>query len=228
MKKIVGYVLFTAGFITLLALGSWQIQRAGWKAELLQQIETETRKDPAAYALSAADFEEIGAGRTFIRRGYIQGHYLSPKVLLWPKFRENAYGFNMLSPFETDSGDLIMVHHGWVLADPAMKIPLDRIPLPDTSTTVLLQGTVRLPSHNLFTPNNDPAKNRWYRFDSKEIAAYISAPEILPSVLYLAPYEDIPLPHNRHLSYALFWFSLAALWVIILGGRRLKSKYLLK
>ena len=80
----------------------------------------------------------------------------------------------------------------------------------------------------LFTPDNDPASNRWYWWDVPAMSASIKLPEgatalaVVIQQLPDAANENLPRPqppdaklNNNHLQYAVTWFAFAAILAVI-------------
>jgi surfeit locus 1 family protein len=134
----------------------------------------------------------------------------------------------VITPLVTTSGDVVLVNRGFV--------PEDRLE-PATRKAGLLAGTVELKGlarasehKTWFTPDNDPAANRWFWRDIPGLIASLKREEATRAAPFLVEAEASgpPVPGgwpkagvthlnlaNRHLEYALTWFSLAVALAVI-------------
>ena len=144
--------------------------------------------------------------------------------------RDGLPGINIFTPLvRADGGGTLLVNRGWV--------PMDwpGTPIVDHNSEPLIvevTGVVRIPeSPNWLTPGNEPERNAWYFIDLAEMSA---AAGVLPFTDYYVfatgekNLSDEPAPWltpdpnewridlpNNHLTYAITWFSLAGILLII-------------
>ena len=91
--------------------------------------------------------------------------------------------------------------------------------------TVSIEGTVRVaPAAHWVTPDNQPDHNAWYRIDLAAMAAHAGAP---PLGIYVEAAEaanpgGLPIGGrpvarivNNHLQYAITWYGLAAVLLVV-------------
>lgn len=235
MSKAFSAFFFIAGLVLLIALGTWQVQRAEWKEAILQELEREFRVNAAQHPLEYADLIPPKNNEYYYRRGFIEGRFLSDKTTYWPKIRDGTYGLFMLDPFRMKDGKIILANRGWVAEEIKTQTPKQHISPPNFQ--MKLVGAVKTLDPGPFTLDNEPETNRWYRFQPQQIAGHLNLDNIAPTVFVIENILDTPndglgelantqvTPHNRHRKYALFWFTLAGLWTIILGLRLFKSNY---
>jgi surfeit locus 1 family protein len=126
-------------------------------------------------------------------------------------------GYWVMTPLELEGGARVIVNRGFV--------PLDR-KNPDTraagqvSGPIPVTGLLRTPERaTMFSPDNDPSRNAWYRRDPAEIASAMKLERVAPFTIDADATPNpgglpeggrtrINLP-NDHLGYALTWFGLA-------------------
>ncbi len=202
------------GVVVLCGLGTWQLQRLEWKRGILEKIEASKKTDSV---FSFKDFEDED---NLYLHGHVKGRYLNDKSFkIGPRTYEGAPGYHVITPFALEGGGTVLVNRGWIgLNDKEGK---------DLKGARTLKGVIRRPDRgNPFTPSNDPQNDAWYVIDSEQIA-HVKALRSLPALmLYLE--EDgsgerngmvtsvlHAAPPNSHLQYALFWFSLAGVLVVI-------------
>jgi surfeit locus 1 family protein len=152
-----------------------------------------------------------------------------PERAMWLGGRTDVgrAGWHIVSPFVLSGGGWVMVDRGWL----PMSARSGAGTVPDSGATSI-DGVVRLPPEaGMFTPDNDPAANSWYRIDPPAMAAaaglpaddgvtavYVAVSELgaggaVPGASApgapLAKGDRFDLPRN-HFQYALTWFGLAA------------------
>lgn len=215
-------VLSLLGLTALISLGNWQMQRLGWKENLIatvsMRVKEPARALPPASAWPSFDVNE-NEYRTFFARGRFlhQNEVQVYTVLSDPKGSFSGAGYWVLTPFELDDGSIVIVNRGFVPEQ--RKAPASR-PGGQPEGVLHITGLLRAPEQaNFFTPANDAAKNAWYRRDPAGIAHAFGfknvAPFMLDAVGAYRP-ETLPQPNetkiaftNNHLGYALTWYGLA-------------------
>ena len=206
----------------LLALGTWQARRLAWKSELIATAE-------ARLALPAVDLDRLTldgepAALDF-RRVAARGTYRHEQAFgLGTGAMDGRIGGRLITPLRLADDRLLLVEPGWV---PEELLP-PRVPpalQPEDQQTVT--GVLRrLPEArpSLFTPDNEPARRRWFWLDRPALEAVLGAP-VLPWRLVLEPAPGGPdRPRaaavtvdfrNNHLGYAVTWYGLAAALVVV-------------
>lgn len=219
-RLIIPAIMALAGFVTLIGLGVWQLERKSWKEALIARIEARAQATPISLA-DAATAKKDGSADLDFTRVQARGRFLNGREfhVLTP-LREGA-GWSIVTPFETKDG-IVLVDRGTVpdaLKDPARRAQgqVDG----EVEITGWLHGSDRTGS---FTPDNDPARNIWYGRDLAGMRAALPADlagRVLPFFLALEPSAGAtmagPKPReatvdlrNDHLQYAITWFLLAA------------------
>ena len=113
---------------------------------------------------------------------------------------------------------------------------------------VELQGVVRKTEvAKAFTPDNDPARNAWYRLDSAEMALSrgMANPDSVLLVDAVVAPEDVkseqakgiyPMPHStkeylthfvmpeKHVAYSATWYGFTAI-IIVMTRKLMKTKF---
>ncbi len=213
--------VMTAAMLALACgLGFWQLQRLAWKTALLANIDR-------AEALPAISLPAVAAPAdpSVFAKVRMEGHWLADRYALYgadvadtpsgPKM-----GARLIMALQRDGGALpVLVDRGWVPTERAggMAVSGDR---------VSVEGYVRLPDRaGLFVPSDDPAQHRFYRLDPATIGPSLGLAKAAPFVLvalgpatagvYPMPAQRLPRPPNDHLSYAITWFSLGLVLVVI-------------
>lgn len=216
-------ILTVAAVPVMLALGTWQVQRLGWKQELIGRIEQRSHAAPVPLPAAIDD-----APAWDFRPVTVTGRFLTDKSMLTlARPQQGRIGYELVTPLERADGPPVLVNRGFV--------PMDRKDAarggPDGSVTVT--GVARLPQPpGWFQPDGRSADGVWMRIDTGAMAAAAGLPSTLPVVVEQAPTGGVPagiaprveLPNN-HLQYAFTWYSLAVVLLVIYGlsqwrGRR--------
>lgn len=207
-------VFMLCSVAVLCGLGTWQIQRLQWKQDILQKLETayESGADQTL-GPDALEEQDFSFGRT-------QGVFLPGKAFLTgPRTHDSRVGNDLIMPLKTGRGTLL-VNLGWT--DQSLNdLPLKNL----KKQTVRLEGLARRPDWNIFTPENQPQNDQWYRLDIGEIATTKNLDAPWPFILYAERMQPPALPEfpntkrwnppNNHLGYALFWFTMAGVLVAV-------------
>lgn len=210
-------LLAVPALIVLLGLGHWQLERLQWKRALIAERDA---------ALAAAPVDLAAAGPGSLLRVQVRGRFLSdPPFMLTGRVWKGRPGLELVQAFELDEPAsaggprVLLVNRGWSPAPDAASLPSD-------GERVLTGILRRNFTTNLFTPENDPAGNRWYWVDLAAMADRLGRP-LVSGLLYLEPGgerapDDYPRPvspgsglTDNHLQYALTWFGFAVTLVVI-------------
>lgn len=202
-----------------LALGTWQVQRLQWKNELI--AERQARRDaPPLAALP----ESFVAARDEFRKVRVTGRFLHEKemYLAARSFRGNA-GYHVLTLLVLAGDRTILVNRGWIPLD--RKSPASREPA-NRPGEAAVEGYLRAESGpGWFTPANEPAKNFWFFVDLPAMAKAHGIAKLEPFYIEAGPAENpggfpvggvtrFEIP-NDHLQYAITWFSMAIIGIVI-------------
>ena len=200
------------------ALGVWQVERRGWKLDLIARIDARVHAPPRALPRHWSDALAYTRVRT-------QGVFLHDRETLVQAVTDLGPGWWVMTPLRTVSG-VVLVNRGFVppeRRDPATR-RAGQIAGPVTVTGLLRSSE---PGGG-FLRGNDPRADRWYSRDVTAIARARGLPEAAPFFVdadAAANPGGLPVGgltvvafRNNHLVYALTWFALAAL---SLGGAAL-------
>ena len=200
-----------------LGLGTWQIQRLHWKEALLARIAHADAQPPISLGRApVAQFERVTATGTL--RPDLAVSYAS-EVRDTPS-GGTAFGVFLLEPLIRPADPPLLVDLGWVPADPHGR------PALTVSGQRTVVGYVRAAEHPaLFTPRPELSTRQFYTLDPPAIGAAIGLPGLLPFTLvavgpdlpatFPQPAETLPRPPNNHLQYAVTWFSLAVIVLVM-------------
>jgi len=213
-------LLTVAGVALFVSLGSWQLQRADYKAGLERNFERRLAEDYRPLD-STLNFDDIQ-----YRKLRLKGHYdLERQFLLDNQVHEGRAGYHVLTPFRlVDSDYVLLVDRGWAPWG-ERRTPLPSIrPPPETGTVA---GIAFVPGEPALKLGDAPLEGDWPRLityvDLAELRQAYAA-DLLPIVLWMAPeipgaylrdWDPIWLPPEKSRAYALQWFSFAAISLIL-------------
>ncbi len=185
----------------MLGLGIWQLERREWKADLLATVAERLQRPAEPMPSNASDDWEF-------RRVTVEGLVVGNQWFRFPGHsRDSGVGDLLMLLVQRDDGSIILVEHGWV--------PFGGMP-PPIPAALATEGILRQPAKpGWFTPANDRAGNAWYVADPPAMAATAGLPATTTAPLYVKPQDWEPHLPNNHLEYALTWFSLAGIFLVI-------------
>ncbi len=209
-------LLVLAAFITLVGLGTWQIERKAWKEALIEALAERTNAQPVP--LPAAErwpmldpaqdeFRRVAFAATIAPERealvYSSGSSVRPDV--------SGPGYWVFAPAELVGGGTVMVIRGFLPEGQQDR----KTHVPPTGRLELV-GALRWPEpRSWFAPNDDPAHSLWFVRDHLAMAQAWG--KVAPFYLDLETSTG-PLPRagrltptlrNEHLQYALTWYGLA-------------------
>lgn len=207
-------------FVTLIGLGTWQVQRRAWKLDLIARTDARVHAPPVE-APGPASWAAIGPQDAY-RHVRLSGQFINDRETLVQAVTDDGAGFWVLTPLRRPDGTLILVNRGFVPG--SRKDPATR-QAGQLSGPVQVTGLLRLTEPGgAFLRANDPAGERWYSRDVAAIAAARGLSDVAP---YFVDADATPNPGglpvggltvvsfpNNHLVYAITWYGLAAM----LGG----------
>lgn len=209
--------LLAFAFVATCALGTWQVQRLGWKRDLIARVDARLATDPVPAPPRDRWLTVTREGDEY-RRVVLEGEWIAGRDTRTQAVTELDAGHWVLSPLRLASGDVVLVNRGFVPA----RASADPVP----AGTVRVTGLLRISEPGGgFLRENRPAEDRWY---SRDVAAIAAARGIGAAV---APYfvdADADAGSDRwprggmtvvrfrdnHLSYAVTWFGLALLSLV--------------
>ena len=202
--------------VTCVLLGFWQLRRLDDRRMRNAAILERRSAEPIAIEDAATD-----AGAVPFRRATAEGTYdVAHEVLLYGRTLDGASGHHVVTPLLLPGGDAVLVDRGWVpFAERSAPV---RTGAPPTSE-VTVDGTLMPDEGDGSMRPDDAGVVR--HLDVRGITATLPY-EVYPLPLLLAtqsPPQPGPLPRaapppalseGPHLSYAIQWFTFAAIAVV--------------
>ncbi len=205
----------------LISLGVWQLHRREWKERLIAEFETRVNMPPQPL-VRAEEWPRLRLEDYAYRHATAEGTFEHDKEVL-VLHAGHPSGFHVITPLRLDSGGYVLVDRGFVPFE--RKDKASRLAGQITGPTAVT-GTIRAgDARNLFTPDDNPALGLYYTrapdVIAKQLGLAPAAPFILEADASPVPggwpkggTEAIALPNN-HLVYALTWFSLAFVLLVM-------------
>lgn len=216
-------VIATVMLILLLALffsaGFWQLDRAEQKRAVMKNY---------GQALNAAAVTELVSDEQAADLRFhtfkLKGVYLPEHQVLLDNMTEGgANGYQVLTPFKTDSGH-VLVNRGWVAANTDRRVLPDIPVANDVRTVVARLNDLPAPgllltgqsAHNADWPQRllFPDRQQLEQALSLKLPNYQLQLDPAEPDGYLRNWQAVGDGPEKHLGYALQWFSFAALAVI--------------
>lgn len=225
-----GRFIFTAAAVLaalaiLLSLGTWQVERLYWKEGLLADI-AERR---AAAAVPLADIEAlaISGGDIEYRTVTASGRYINNKERHFFATYRGRTGFYIYTPLQLDDGRYLFVNRGFVPYENKEPEMRKQGQLTGQQTVIGLARAKLAAKPSFIVPDNDLAKNIFYWKDLEVMAASVGLDQAKvmpffvdadttpnPKGMPIGGVTEVDLPNN-HLQYALTWYGLATVLVVI-------------
>lgn len=216
--------------ITLLVLGTWQVLRLQWKMAIVETIQTQA-------ALAAVDLpDEVELPEWKYRHVLLQGQFHHDQeihLFTGPRVMKGDTGYNILTPMTLLDGRQVLVDRGWVPA--THKKQEKRLESLVAGAAIPVEGMIHKGEQQaMFTPDNNIDGNLWFWIDMQAASSatgfrfpdyYIRAIKPTSDATYPIPGEVEIKQRNDHLQYAITWYGLAiiALVIYVLFVRKYKQ-----
>ncbi|MEN8894346.1 MAG: SURF1 family protein [Planktotalea arctica] len=207
---IVPLLFGLVGSAILISLGVWQMQRLTWKEAILADIET--RITAAPVAIPAMPDPVADKYLPVTARGEITGD----EVHVLVSQKQIGAGYRIIAAFELLDGRRVLLDRGFV------KVQQKEAMRPTGMSQVV--GNLHWPDEKGSSiPEPDLKAEIWFARDVPALAAHLNTEPVLIIARNVDLADDpvAPLPvdsasiPNDHLQYALTWFSLALIWMVM-------------
>jgi surfeit locus 1 family protein len=222
-------VVAAAGCALFVALGNWQSGRAEEKLAAQRLTDALATAAPARLPATLVAASEYAGRRVTVRGEYVSRH----SVFIDNRVHKGVAGYHIVTPFRIEGADLhVLVNRGWVAAGPRR----DRLPevaaAPGQQT---IEGLAVVPSGRTFELAPDAAPGPVRQHLAIERISAETGLRLQPLVVQLTSdakdglvraWERPDAGVNTHRAYALQWYALALLTVVvylILGFRRVAA-----
>ncbi len=218
-KRLGLLALCLTGTLLFTGLGIWQVQRLGWKRDLISRVDARIHAAPVA-APARRDWATLDVRAAEYLRVQVRGEFLHDRETLVDALTEQGPGAWVLTPLRTADG-VVLVNRGFV--PPALRDAGARA-AGQVPGEVTITGLLRLPEPGgrILRPNK-PAADRWFSRDVASIARARGLDQVAPFFIDAdaaanpggAPLGGLTVVRfrNAHLAYSATWFALAALCI---------------
>lgn len=198
-----------AATLMLAGMGAWQVERLRWKESLITDISAAQDK-PMLHALPEQATDAL------YRKAMLHGTFLHEKsfYLIAPP-RAGQAGYFVTTPLKLVGGGTVLVNRGWTPRGQESK----------PQGVQMVTGVIRpLREKRYFSPANDEQKNLWFFEDipaMQRLSGETLAPVALETVgkyqanVYPIPGDGKISLRNDHLGYAITWFALAVIGLVM-------------
>jgi len=220
-------ILITVLFCSLfIRLGFWQIHRADEKKKMLAAESSRAKQKPVRWTTNQKPPLQY-------ERVTIEGTYLPQVFLLDNQHHQHQFGYDVLSPVQLSDDSIIMVDRGWVPGEMTRQVFPD-IQIPQGK--VQLQGSVYFPAKNQWVlgPALEEKQNKIIILErlDEQLIHQILQKAVYPFIIrldrfdahgFVREWEIVSMPPQRHLAYALQWFAMALVILILFVALNLKK-----
>jgi len=215
-------ILLTVVAITfLLYLGWWQLLRAEEKKQLLQSQAALAKQPPVRWRsglLLPKQFQPLT----------VSGIYLPFTLLMDNQHYQHQFGYQVLTPLILSDNSLLLIDRGWVPGDNSRQ----QFPhITNPRTKISLSGQAYFPSAKVFllgAPVEKKTESMMIieRIDT-QLFSQLLHKTVYPFIIRLNPNEAdgfirewpvVSMPPERHYAYALQWFAMAFVVLILFIG----------
>ena len=206
------------GLATLLGLGTWQVQRLAWKADLLETIQTRMAATPVDVPQAPSEAADRYRAVTAV------GELGTQELHVFWVTKEAETGYRVISALETEEGRRLLLDQGFL---PAADKDTPRSP-----GAVSVTGNLLWPDEGDWTtPAPDADANILYARDLAYMADQLATEPVMIVARSLTPETSVTpqavtsvgIPNN-HLQYAITWFSLAFIWAAMTASFLWRSR----
>lgn len=219
-----------AAFFCLLfvQLGLWQLKRADEKKQMLESQHRLLLQAPIDFPLASADsliqYQPV----------HVQGHFLNITLLLDNQHYQHQFGYNVISPLMLAGGKVVLIDRGWVAAGsnreelPEITIPLGPLDI---------EGSVYYPSQKSWSLgaffDKKQANNVVIELIDARIISQFLHKSVYPFIIrmraeapngFIREWQVVSMLPERHNGYAVQWFAMALVIVILFIVLNIKKK----
>lgn len=229
--------LYLVVALCMLWLGNWQLNRAALKIQMKSAAEQASQS--AAIPISAVG--DIALAAANYQRVSVEGEYLVEQQFLWDnRTHKGKAGFEVISPVQLASGELVLVNRGWIsLGASREQLPDVELPVPAKGQSIRIEGFASAPSRGFSSGDALDRSAAWPKllqyFDYKLVSDVLGKPTLpvviqaqalsedalTPTVLTSRPewltanWQPAASGPAKHYSYAFQWFAMAAALTIL-------------
>lgn len=209
-----------------IGLGFWQLERAQEKKGML--------KEQAKLAkLAPLRWEKADALPKQYQRLRVEGRYLRQTFFLDNQHYQHQFGYHVIKPLLLRTGNVLLIDRGWIAGELSRQ-HLPEVVIPENNRQV--KGSVYYPSEKNWVLGQVLEKkeaNKYIieRVDTKLISQLLHK-SVYPFIIRLdndgrsglvREWPIVAMPPERHYAYAVQWFAIATVVLILFIALNLKK-----
>ncbi|HEX9791492.1 MAG TPA: SURF1 family protein [Kiloniellales bacterium] len=206
----------------LVGLGTWQMQRLAEKQALIAELAARADQAPTELPATISDPAALEFAPVLLHGQFRHDR----ELFVGARVYQGEAGFHVVTPFVLADRRAVLVDRGWVPG--ARKAPETRA-AGQIAGTVTVDGILRTggwKGNDLFRPANSPQENLWLWMDLPAMAAHAGVADTATSFYVAAggavnpgglPVGGLGRPEvrNTHFGYAMTWYALALVLLVI-------------
>ncbi len=218
-------------FAALIALGTWQLERKAWKENLIDTLNRRLNAAPGAL-LPPERWVSLSQEQDEFRRVKFRAQYSPGKeALVWANasgLRDDVKspGVFVFTLARLASGNMVAINRGFVADQKPTGATARPVP---AAGTVEITGILRWPEPKGWelTVAYDKGAQLWFTRDHVAMASENGWGAVAPFYIEREaqePPDGLPAPGpfkaslpNNHLQYALTWYGLALVLIVVFG-----------
>jgi len=200
------------GFGLLMWLGNWQLNRQEWKDRILESME----KAPTQTPIPMQQVNLDNYGDFAFQRVQINGMWgTGPNYFIIGRTHKKRPGYHLVNIVQLNDGRYIAVNIGWMAHKNVMQKSLFKADL---------VGRIRQGDKpGWLSPPHIPGIQEWSSMDLEAMGNAIGI-ELEPFYVDYVREDHgrppFPIPHmikvnNKHFGYAVMWFGMGGVWLIM-------------
>jgi surfeit locus 1 family protein len=210
-----------------LRLGVWQLERAAEKKQMLASVAKEQNQSPQPWDAGQKlphQYQNIS----------LTGRFLPHVFLLDNQHYQHQFGYDVLSALVLHNGQVVLVDRGWIAAGSSRKTHL---PIKTPKKRLRVMGQTYYPSKQTWMLGpvlevQRPEAVIIEQVDIHRISQFLHK-SVYPFIIRLGKEADdgyvrewpvVSMPPERHYGYALQWFAMALIILILFVALNLKKK----
>ncbi len=212
--------------VLFLRLGFWQLHRASEKKQMIAALNSFAQQKPKLWNAKdslPAQYQPL----------VVEGHFLSSTLLLDNQHHQHQFGYDVLTPLLLANGHVIIVDRGFVSADVTRQtFPVIHNP----STPIRLTGKAYYPSDKNWILGQGIEQKKadlaiverldvhlMSQFLHKSVYPFIIRLDFQAANGFVREWPVVAMSPERHYGYALQWFAMAFIILIIFIAINLKK-----
>lgn len=221
-------IVLTVFILSLfLRLGFWQLHRADEKKQMIEAQKIQEHAKPVLWTPKQPlplQYERL----------QLVGHYLPNIFLLDNQHHQHIFGYDVLSPLECADGSIVLIDRGWVPGDMTRGI------FPSVTTPkglIQIQGSVYFPDKKQWVlgPVLEKKGNKTTIIElfDEQLVRELLQKVVYPFIIrldkqntdgFVREWEIVSMLPERHVAYAIQWFAMAFVILVIFLALNLKKK----